>query len=62
VGNSGFIVPTKEFLTGLRELTKQEGALLCFDEVRRGAARRAGGEGWGKQGGAPCRRLIGRSS
>lgn len=34
VGNSGFIVPTKEFLQGLREITQQEGALLCFDEVR----------------------------
>lgn len=34
VGNSGFIVPTKEFLEGLREITKAEGALLCFDEVR----------------------------
>lgn len=36
VGNSGFIPPTQEFLTGLRELTKQEGALLCFDEVMTG--------------------------
>jgi glutamate-1-semialdehyde 2,1-aminomutase len=36
VGNSGFIVPTKEFLTGLREMTKAEGALLCFDEVMTG--------------------------
>jgi glutamate-1-semialdehyde 2,1-aminomutase len=36
VGNSGFIVPTQEFLQGLRELTQQEGALLCFDEVMTG--------------------------
>lgn len=36
VGNSGFIPPTKEFLTGLRELTEKEGALLCFDEVMTG--------------------------
>lgn len=36
VGNSGFIPPTKEFLTGLREITKQEGSLLCFDEVMTG--------------------------
>merc|ERR1719263_1641585 len=36
VGNSGFIVPDKEFLEGLRELTKQEGALLVFDEVMTG--------------------------
>lgn len=36
VGNSGFIVPTQEFLNGLREITKAEGALLCFDEVMTG--------------------------
>ncbi len=36
VGNSGFIPPTKEFLTGLRELTREHGALLCFDEVMTG--------------------------
>ncbi len=36
VGNGGFIPPTKEFLQGLREITKQEGALLCFDEVMTG--------------------------
>lgn len=36
VGNSGFIVPSKEFLQGLREITQQEGALLCFDEVMTG--------------------------
>jgi len=36
VGNSGFIVPKKEFLEGLRELTKAESALLCFDEVMTG--------------------------
>lgn len=36
VGNSGFIPPTQEFLTGLREITEQEGALLCFDEVMTG--------------------------
>lgn len=36
VGNSGFIKPTKEFLTGLRELTKKYGALLVFDEVMTG--------------------------
>ncbi len=43
VGNSGFIVPTKEFLQGLREITQQEGALLCFDEVRVGACACAWG-------------------
>lgn len=36
VGNSGFIPPTKEFLTGLREITEKEGSLLCFDEVMTG--------------------------
>lgn len=36
VGNSGFIPPTQEFLEGLREITKDDGALLCFDEVMTG--------------------------
>jgi len=36
VGNSGFIQPTQEFLEGLRQITKDEGALLCFDEVMTG--------------------------
>jgi glutamate-1-semialdehyde 2,1-aminomutase len=36
VGNSGFIQPTKEFLVGLKELCKEHGALLCFDEVMTG--------------------------
>ncbi len=36
VGNGGFIPPTQEFLQGLREVTQQEGALLCFDEVMTG--------------------------
>eukprot|EP00887_Chlorella_sp_A99_P005132 scaffold25.g5132.t1 len=36
VGNSGFIPPTREFLEGLREITRAEGALLCFDEVMTG--------------------------
>lgn len=36
VGNSGFIPPTKEFLTGLRALTEEHGTLLCFDEVMTG--------------------------
>ena len=36
VGNSGFIVPDKAFLQGLRDITKAEGALLCFDEVMTG--------------------------
>jgi len=36
VGNSGFIPPTKEFLQGLRDLSREHGALLCFDEVMTG--------------------------
>ena len=36
VGNSGFIVPDKSFLEGLREVTTANGALLCFDEVMTG--------------------------
>ena len=36
VGNSGFIPPTKEFLEGLRSLSTEHGALLCFDEVMTG--------------------------
>lgn len=33
VGNSGFIVPDKAFLQGLRDIATQYGAVLCFDEV-----------------------------
>lgn len=36
VGNSGFIKPDKEFLEGIRQLTKDNGALLVFDEVMTG--------------------------
>ncbi|KAF6264382.1 glutamate-1-semialdehyde 2,1-aminomutase, chloroplastic [Scenedesmus sp. NREL 46B-D3] len=36
VGNSGFIVPTQEFLQGLRDICTAEGAVLCFDEVMTG--------------------------
>ena len=32
-GNMGVIVPKKEFLTGLREITLENGTLLIFDEV-----------------------------
>jgi glutamate-1-semialdehyde 2,1-aminomutase len=49
VGNSGFIVPHKEFLEGLREVTKEDGALLVFDEVMTGFRIAYGGaqEHWG---------------
>jgi glutamate-1-semialdehyde 2,1-aminomutase len=36
VGNSGFITPDAGFLEGLREITKEHGALLIFDEVMTG--------------------------
>ncbi len=36
VGNAGFIVPDDGFLAGLRELTRENGALLVFDEVMTG--------------------------
>jgi glutamate-1-semialdehyde 2,1-aminomutase len=32
-GNMGVIPPARGFLTGLREITRQKGALLIFDEV-----------------------------
>ena len=36
VGNAGFITPEPGFLEGLRELTREHGALLVFDEVMSG--------------------------
>ena len=36
VGNAGFIPPDAGFLAGLRELTREHGALLVFDEVMTG--------------------------
>ncbi|NJR40731.1 MAG: glutamate-1-semialdehyde 2,1-aminomutase [Leptolyngbyaceae cyanobacterium CSU_1_4] len=36
VGNAGFIPPDAGFLEGLRELTRENGALLVFDEVMTG--------------------------
>jgi glutamate-1-semialdehyde 2,1-aminomutase len=36
VGNAGFILPDGGFLAGLREITKEHGALLVFDEVMTG--------------------------
>jgi len=43
VGNSGFIKPDKSFLQGLRKLTKDNGALLVFDEVMTGFRVAKGG-------------------
>ncbi|AED97770.1 unnamed protein product [Arabidopsis thaliana] len=43
VGNSGFIPPTPEFINGLRQLTKDNGVLLIFDEVMTGFRLAYGG-------------------
>ncbi|MBV52926.1 MAG: glutamate-1-semialdehyde-2,1-aminomutase [Coxiellaceae bacterium] len=42
-GNMNFITPTHEFLTGLRALCNQNGALLIFDEVMTGFRVALGG-------------------
>ncbi len=42
-GNMGCIIPTPEFIKGLRELCTQEGILLIFDEVMTGFRLGAGG-------------------
>ena len=49
VGNSGFIVPDKEFLEGLRKLCDDNKAVLVFDEVMTGFRISYGGaqEHWG---------------
>ena len=41
--NVGALLPTQEFLEGLRELTREEGALLIFDEVITGFRHAPGG-------------------
>src|SRR3954469_14299257 len=43
VGNSGFIAPDPDFLTGLRSLADESGALLIFDEVMTGFRIAPGG-------------------
>jgi glutamate-1-semialdehyde 2,1-aminomutase len=42
-GNMGVVVPSKGFLQGLREITKEYGALLIFDEVITGFRLAKGG-------------------
>ena len=42
-GNMGVVLPTAGFLQGLRELTRQDGALLVFDEVITGFRLQYGG-------------------
>jgi glutamate-1-semialdehyde 2,1-aminomutase len=43
VGNAGTIAPGPGFLAGLRRITRDEGALLIFDEVMTGFRLAAGG-------------------
>ncbi len=43
VGNMGVVVPTSEFLSGLRELNRHYGALLIADEVMTGFRLARGG-------------------
>ncbi|KAL9239378.1 hypothetical protein vseg_013709 [Gypsophila vaccaria] len=43
VGNSGFIPPNPGFLEALREITKENGSLLIFDEVMTGFRLAYGG-------------------
>jgi glutamate-1-semialdehyde 2,1-aminomutase len=43
VGNMGLVSPTKEFLSALRSLTQQHGALLIYDEVMTGFRLALGG-------------------
>ncbi|KAK8530785.1 hypothetical protein V6N13_030726 [Hibiscus sabdariffa] len=43
VGNSGFIPPKPDFLEAIRRLTKENGALLIFDEVMTGFRLSYGG-------------------
>ncbi len=43
VGNMGVVIPTPEFLGGLRELTREHGALLIADEVMTGFRLARGG-------------------
>lgn len=43
VGNMGVVEPTSEFLTGLRELTREHGTLLIADEVMTGFRLARGG-------------------
>jgi len=42
-GNMGVVIPQKGFLSGLREMTSQNGALLIFDEVISGFRVAPGG-------------------
>ncbi len=41
--NIGAVVPTQEFVTGLRQLTRDQGSLLIFDEIITGFRHALGG-------------------
>jgi glutamate-1-semialdehyde 2,1-aminomutase len=43
VGNMGCVIPSADFLRGLRELTKADGSILIFDEVMTGFRLAMGG-------------------
>lgn len=43
VGNAGFITPNPDFLSSLREITREHGSLLIFDEVMTGFRLAYGG-------------------
>jgi glutamate-1-semialdehyde 2,1-aminomutase len=43
IGNMGLVTPTKDFLSALRRLTQQHGALLIYDEVMTGFRLALGG-------------------
>jgi glutamate-1-semialdehyde 2,1-aminomutase len=43
VGNSGFIAPKPDFLNAIRKISKENGALLIFDEVMTGFRLSYGG-------------------
>ena len=63
VGNSGTIAPGPGFLSGLRKLTQENGALLIFDEVMTGFRLAAGGaqELFAEElGGAPDLTTLGK--
>ena len=63
VGNAGTIAPAAGFLSGLRKLTQQHGALLIFDEVMTGFRLAPGGaqELFAEElGGAPDLTTLGK--
>ncbi len=56
-GEGGYIVPSPDFLPGLRRLCDQHGVLLVFDEVQSGIGRTGkmfASEHWGVAGDIVC--------